>query len=275
MLRKAPEQGRRKRHKFNDVRAVTVFTAFLALVAGFQAWMMYTGGKDTHALAVAAQQQSIAAKKLALQASKQVDAMQSQNKKLQQSLQETETLVTAEKSQAESTRRLANASNQSASNALGALRLAQQSDRAWLSISLHAPAPHAGTPSQVTGTIQNVGHAAAFVDQSTVAAGDPTIVAWEIYKASGRPPYPNNPQNINSRSILFPGQPEELLLKGKQSVMFREYNQGLLGARHFYMWARVKYRSSGDPKEHYTHVCVEWSPTYKQWQNCSWYNNAD
>lgn len=266
MFRKLLRQLKKLRPTVNDVRAVTIFTAVLALVAVLQLVLLYTGGKDTHDLAIAANKQAQASHSLAEQASKQVGAMKTQNEKLQKSLEETQTLVVAEKSQAKSTRKLAEASQQSASNALGALRLAQQSDRAWVSLILSAPNPVAGKPMKVTAAMKNVGHAPAYIDASNLAGKAALFM-------SSSPEYVVKP--TDSQSVLFPGESDEMPGKANHFVTFQQYNQITRGATTFYIWARVNYRSSGDPTEHSTHTCVRWSPSRQVWTMCHTYNTAD
>lgn len=258
---------------FTTDRIIAAFTVVLAIEAGLQGWVMYSGGTDTHALAVAAQQQATAARQqaktaqsLAEQASKQVLAMKAQNQDLQKSLLATEALAASEKSEAESTRRLANSSHKSAVAALGALELAQQSDRAWVSLILSAPKPSAGHQIKVTAELRNVGHTPAYIDTSDLAGKTALFM-------SASPEYVIKP--TDSRSVLFPGEGEQMPGKAKHFVTFQQYNQIARGGTNFYVWARVDYRSAGDPREHATHACIRWSSFHNQWLNCHTYNTAN
>lgn len=251
---------------FTTDRIIAAFTVVLAIEAGLQGWVMYSGGTDTHDLAVAAKKQSIAAKKLAEQASKQVVAMKTQNGELKKSLLATQALVRTEKSQAESTRKLTEASHQSASNASRALRLAQQSDRAWVSLALFPPKPIAGKRMSVKAILRNVGRSPAFIDKDDLAGSTAQFM-------SSNPTYVV--KSTDSRSVLFPGESEEMPGKAKHFVTFRLYSQIIRGATTYYIWARVDYRTPGDPNEHSTHACVRWSAFQGQWLNCHTYNTAN
>lgn len=257
------------RNWFTTDRIIAIFTIVLGVVAAGQWWEMYTGSRDTHALAVSAQQLARAAKAQAKFASKDVDALTQQDGDLGRSLEKTDALIKEAVAQARATQKLALEARRSADAADQAVSLSKRADRAWLELVISAPKnPRPGKQDDISASYINVGKTPAHILASNLGGASGLFIPDE-------PVYGPSIDVVNSESIAFPGQGGSMKSTPRSPVTFPQWVNLTRGGMKLFIYARLLYRSEGDSKIHYTHACITWNPPSKEWINCDAYNDAN